>query len=160
MVKKVSAESLFLSVIVAFGLALPLGFAASKDPTVNVKDLSVGNGRQTSITIRKGKPAPSQRPEFSVLKDTQEVEGDPSVSEKEARANWKSACAEWKTETKELNKKNEVLTLDCGRPTLSRGESGQKSYTSNAKYQIKVRMRSYAKAEDLDDDDEDENDGD
>jgi hypothetical protein len=136
---------------------LPVCIAESKNPSLQIKDLPISGQRETSITIQKWKPKPSQFSKFSILKDTQEIEGDPSVSSKDARQNWKNACSEWKTETKELNKKNEIISLDCGHPTLSKEESGQKSYHSTGKYQIKVQMRMDADGQpitpDQDDDD-------
>jgi hypothetical protein len=90
----------------------------------------------------KKKPAPLPPPvEFQLIKETQEIEGEPSLGSKEAYQTWKTACNEWKSELKELNRREQILSLDCGSPKLSRAEQFQKIYRSTAKYQIKVRMQ-------------------
>ncbi len=164
----------FLSALIlgALGISLCLRDASAKNPTMKVQGISLGNQRDTSISIRKGKPIQSNRPEFTFIKGIQEIEGDPSASPKEALQSWKTACAEWKSETKDLNKNNEVLTLDCGRAVVSRTDFSQKLYRSSAQYQIKVRVRSAptvntptqtAEAvinDDGDDDEEDDGEGD
>ncbi len=115
-------------------------FSSAHGPTVNVKGLSTGDHKGTSITIRKESSQESKRPEFTILKGGQEIEGEPSVNSKDAYQNWKTACNEWKKETKDLNKNNEVLTLDCGRSALTKVDFSQKLVRSNGQYQIKVRM--------------------
>ncbi len=132
------------SFIVSLLLSLSPSLSTSRaqEPTVSVKDLPLNGPKTTSITIGKSKPLRSTHPEFTILKGSQELEGEPNANPKDAYQNWKTACTEWKTETQELNKKNEVITLDCGRSKLERAESGQKVYRSSATYQIKVRMRS------------------
>lgn len=117
-----------------FALFLVLPFFAEAQ-TVGVKDIPAGE--DTTIEIKKGKTADK---EFEILTNEDEIEGDAVPLLKEARANWKKACTEWKTETKDLNKENQVLSISCGKMQCST-VSMESTCHSTGKYTIKVRVK-------------------
>lgn len=108
-----------------------LAFAQS----VGVKDISAD--ADTTIEIKKGKK--SDR-EFEVVSGEDDIEGEAAPLLKEARANWKTACAEFKKETKELNKENQVLALSCGKMNCST-VAMESTCHSKGTYKIKTRVK-------------------
>ena len=67
----------------------------------------------TTVEVSQGVKAPAEG--YQVLTGTADIQGEPAAVLKEAQASWKAACATWKAETKELNKENQVLALNCGK---------------------------------------------
>lgn len=138
----------------------------AQDHSVKVKTISLHEGQTASVSIRKDKiqRKKSTTPEFKIIQGSREVEGDPSASSKGALQNWKTACSEWKDELKELNKTNEIIALDCGKPIAGKADYQQKIYHSNGSYQIKVRMKaqvdskSSSLTEDVEDDEDEDDD--
>jgi len=115
-------------------LALPL---LAQAQTVGVKDIPA-DGENTTIEIKKG--AKSDR-EFEVVTDEDDIEGDAAPLLKDARANWKKACNDWKAETKELNNKDsQILSMTCGKMECST-VSMESTCRSKAKYKLKVRVK-------------------
>jgi hypothetical protein len=94
-------------------------------------------GTTTTISVTKG--GTSER-EFDILSGSAEINGDPAPLSRSARDSWKSACAEWKSEVKDLNKENQVLALNCGLPKCS-SENSQTTCVSSGSYQLKVRIK-------------------
>ncbi|KHD88100.1 MAG: hypothetical protein OM95_11345 [Bdellovibrio sp. ArHS] len=103
--------------------------------SVGVKDIPADG--DTTIEIKKGKKTDN---EFEIVNGEDEIEGDAAPLLKEARANWKVACADWKKEIKELNKDNQVLSLNCGKMQCST-VAMESTCTSHAKYKMKVRVK-------------------
>ncbi len=93
----------------------------------------------TSTTIHITKGATSDR-DFDVLSSTAEITGDSDVLLKGAKNSWKKACADWKTEIKELNKDNSVLALNCNSPKCTAEQNGT-TCVSTGSYQLKVRIK-------------------
>jgi hypothetical protein len=103
---------------------------------VSVKD--VDTTQDTTIQIKKG--AQNIDKQFEIVEGTEQISGDPAPLLKEARANWKTACADWKKESKELNKDNQVLTLSCGQMTCS--TAAMESFcVSTGTHKIKTKVR-------------------
>lgn len=113
-------------------LFLPL---ITEAQSVGVKDIPAGD--DTTIEIRKGKGSDK---EFEVVTDEDSIEGEAAPLLKEARSHWKRACAEWKSELKELNKDNQVLSMSCGTMQCST-VAMESTCRSTAKYKLKVRVK-------------------
>lgn len=118
--------------ILAFVFVFPF-FAQAQ--TVGVKDIPAGE--DTTIEIKKGKTADR---DYEIITNEDDIEGEAAPLLKEARANWKKACAEWKTETKGLNKENQVLSISCGKMQCST-VSMESTCHSTGKYTMKVRVK-------------------
>lgn len=103
--------------------------------SVGVKDIPAGE--DTTIEIKKGSKTTN---EFEIITNEDEVEGEAAPLLKEARANWKKACTEWKAETKDLNKENQILSLNCGKMECST-VAMESTCHSKAKYSVKVRVK-------------------
>ncbi|UXR65906.1 hypothetical protein EZJ49_06555 [Bdellovibrio bacteriovorus] len=116
-------------------LALCLMGSFAFAQTMGVKDIPADG--ETTIEIKKG---PNVKNEFEVVTSEDEIEGDAAPLLKDARVNWKKACADWKSETKELNKENQVLTLSCGKMTCST-VSMESTCRSQTKVKIKTRIK-------------------
>jgi hypothetical protein len=85
-------------------------------------------------------PPPGSAPSSGgayIVDENAPINGDPGPLEKDARANWKKACDDWKKETKELNKGN-VISLSCNTPACSMTDTTSYSCSSTAKYKVKV----------------------
>lgn len=115
-------------------LMLPL---ISQAQTMGIKDVPVDGEGETTIQIKKGKDTTKK---FEVVNNEDEIEGDAAPLLRDARVNWKKACAEWKTETKALNKENQVISLNCGKMECAT-VSMESTCTSKAKYTIKVQVQ-------------------
>lgn len=118
----------------------PLLFSISayaQDTSVKISDIPIQE--DTSVIIKKG--AGSCGPDFEVASGMDEVAGDPSSGTKESYASWKKACEAWKKDTREMNKANQVLNLNCNLPSLIQLNSGLKIYHSSASYRLKTRIR-------------------
>lgn len=117
-----------------FLLLAPLVF--TQEPTINVKDIPATE--ETTISVQRGRGNPN-RPRFEITEGTDDLAGDPAPLLKQARANWKKACDEWKVELKELNRENQILTLSCGSPSC-RTETMETTCRSTSKHKLKVRV--------------------
>lgn len=103
--------------------------------TMGIKDIPAGG--DTTIKIEKGSKGDNT---YEITSGTDAIEGDPAPLLKEARANWKAACAEWKKETKELNKENQVITLSCGSMKCNTSAM-ETTCVSEGKHKIKVKVK-------------------
>lgn len=75
---------------------------------------------------------------FEVVELTGQINGEPQTTQDSARASWNNSCLEWKKETKELNKNNDLLGINCNTPTCSFLDSGKSQCTSTGNYQVKT----------------------
>lgn len=116
-------------------LLLVLPFFAQAQ-SVGVKDIPAGE--DTTIEIKKGTKAADR--EFEIVSEEEDIEGEAAPLLKEARVNWKKACADWKKDVKELNKENQVLSLNCGKMECAT-VSMESTCQSKAKYKLKVRVK-------------------
>jgi len=83
---------------------------------VNVKDIDTSQDK--TIEIRNG--AYSDR-DYQITTSTEDISGDAAPLLVDARKNWKTACAEWKKETRDLNRENQspTLSISCGQMECS-----------------------------------------
>lgn len=129
----------FISAIVTLTFVSHSAWAGKA--TLKVKDLDTSDDGETAIVIRKGPnaglPSPTP-PQWEIVEDSEEIEGDAAAGSQEAMANWKTACADWKKEFKELNKENKILVMNCGKATSTLQPNGQRVYSSTAKYKMKT----------------------
>jgi len=128
--------------IVLLSLVLLASGAVSAE-TVDIKDVSAaqtGEESHTTIEIKKGKPGtlPTQN-QWEVTDGTADVEGEAGATNKDAKANWKKACDSWKKETRDDNKENKVISLNCGQANCG-GDAGAKVCTSKASFKIKTKV--------------------
>ncbi len=136
--------SALCSKLLCIGFAVALaGASAAHADKAKVKVSDIDTDQDTSIVIKKGPIANiSELPEFEVVSGEQDIDGDPAANSGEARSSWKTACADWKKEIKELNKDNQVLTLSCNSPSSTLLDNGQRQMRSTGAYKLKVRIRS------------------
>lgn len=118
-----------MKVILTISLMGSLALAQS----VGVKDIPADG--ETTIEITKGTKSQN---EYTIIQSEDEIEGDAAPLLKEARVHWKKACAEWKAETKDLNKENQVLTLTCGKMECS---TVAMESTCRSKGNVKIKTR-------------------
>ena len=105
----------------------------------SVKISNISTQEDTSVIIKKG--AATCGPDYEVISGVDEVAGDPSMGVKESYSSWKAACEAWKKEVRELNKTNQVLSLNCSLPVQIRLSSGMNFYHSSATYKLRVQIR-------------------
>lgn len=94
----------------------------------------------TTISISKGTKAVGGS-EYEITEGNAEITGEPEIMEKAARASWLKACGDWKKETKDLNKDNIVLVLNCNRASCAKNETSETLCTSKADYKIKTKIK-------------------
>jgi hypothetical protein len=93
----------------------------------------------TVITVEKGVKKEGSDKAWEIVEGNSEISGDPELMQKEARASWKTACSDWKKEIKELNKSNEVLVLNCNKPSCAKADANQTVCESTGIYKVKVK---------------------
>lgn len=96
------------------------------------------------ILIQKN-PAKLQ-PQFEIITEEEEIEGEPGLGVKAARANWKEACNDWKKEIRsdhpKENKDSQLISVSCGSAKEQKGSTiGEYTFYSNGKYKIKTRTK-------------------
>ena len=112
--------------------------------TANIKDLPLDENQRTTITIEKGAPTPtpgSQPVAHEVLEGTAEIEGDSAPLQKQAKANHKKACDEWKKEVKELNASNTILMINCNLPKCAPEATAMTVCRSTGTYKIRLKLQ-------------------
>jgi hypothetical protein len=119
------------SIIFAISFFATAAFAQ----TLGVKDIPADG--DTTIKIEKGSKTNA---EYEITEGIDQIEGDAAPLLKDARLNWKTACAEWKKETKELNKENSVLTLNCGSMKCST-VAMESTCVSTGRHKLKVKIK-------------------
>lgn len=92
----------------------------------------------TTISITKGTKA-TVADQYEITEGKADIAGEPEIMVKAARASWLKACSDWKKETKELNKDNIVLALNCNSPSCTKNETSETFCTSNGSYKIKTK---------------------
>jgi hypothetical protein len=111
------------------------GWAA--DPKLKISDLPADG--DTSIVIKKGADAGTQ--DFEVVSGNEDVVGEPSPSNRGSYSSWKTACADWKKEMRELNKENALIALNCNAPTAEKDANGLTTHKSSGTYKMRVRVK-------------------
>lgn len=103
--------------------------------TMGIKDIPADG--DTTIKIEKGGKTSNK---FEISEGTDTIEGEAAPLLKEARANWKTACTEWKKELKDLNKENQVISMSCGTMACST-TAMETTCSSTGKNRIKVKVQ-------------------
>lgn len=106
--------------------------------TAAIKDIPTDE--ETTISIKKGDSAKKCEKIYEIIEGKGQIEGEPNVLVKEARASWKKACLEWKKDTKELNQENKVMALDCGKVTCAMQGNEGHVCSSEGTYKVKSKM--------------------
>lgn len=126
---------------------LALTAAQAFAQTANIKDLPLdGEEGATTITIEKGRPGvrpgqATQPVQNEVLDSSVEIEGEAAPLLKTAKANWKKACDDWKKEVKELNKDNQILSMNCGSSRCAPEATASTVCKSTATYKIRLKLQ-------------------
>lgn len=106
--------------------------------TATIKDIPASD--ETIISVKKGENAKKCEKIYEIIEGTGQIEGEPNVLLKEARASWKKACSEWKKDTREMNQESKVIALDCGKVNcVAQGAEGQVC-SSEGTYKVKTKM--------------------
>lgn len=126
---------IFISLLLLFSIA------QAQKVGVNINDVNAEEG--TTIEIKKGgaygaivKP---NEPLFEITQGEEDLSGDGAPLLKDARNNWKKSCADWKKEFKDMNKLNQILTMNCGKQVCTT-EAMETTCSSKATYKLKVRI--------------------
>jgi len=106
---------------------------------VDSHDNNESNG-DTTITIKRGIPAPTTSETYHFEDHEDTVSGDPKYSRNEARESWKEKCQEWKKEIREtLNQEDHIFKLSCGKEMDDTSlPNAQHQFSSTAKYTVKT----------------------
>jgi len=104
--------------------------------TAAIKDIPTDG--DTTISISKGK---NTQNEFQITEGTAEIAGEPELMTKAARSSWKTECADWKKEFKDLNKENQILSMSCNNPTCAKNATSETVCTSQGTYKLKTKIR-------------------
>jgi hypothetical protein len=115
-----------------------IGLSFAQQVGVQVDQINAQKHEDTVISIQKKPVLPTNQ--YEITEINAEIVGDAANLSKEARANWKSACSEWKQETKELNKENTVISLNCGQPQCSATSTVETICKSQAKGKVKIKV--------------------
>ena len=76
--------------------------------------------------------------QFEIVDGTNEVSGEPGQDTSGARTKWQKSCDVWKSETKDLNKMNQVVSMSCGSPSCAFQDNGTYICSSTAAYKLKI----------------------
>ncbi len=120
-------------VISFFTLFFSIAFAQ----TANIRDIPADG--DTNISITKGQK-PNEK-KFEIVDQENDIEGEPEVVLKEARSSWKKACDDWKKETRELNKENQIISINCGKVSCEKTENSTRTCKSTGHYKITTKVR-------------------
>ena len=102
---------------------------------VGVKVNNIDATQDTTISIKKGDVAAKRK--YVISEGEDEITGDKDVVMKNAEKNWKTACSEWKTEFRDLNKDNKIMSMTCGRMKCSK-EGVESTCASTAKHKVRI----------------------
>jgi hypothetical protein len=84
------------------------------------------------------KAATNSSGQFEVIDVSGQVVGEPELSVEAARSSWNKACQDWKVETKDLNKNNEVLGISCNSSSCTTVDIVKNQCTSTGTYKVKT----------------------
>ncbi len=125
--------------ITKFILILTLVLSTStfaQEVGVKVDKVDATSEEGTTISITKGKQSAKGK-KYTLSEGSDELVGDKDVVRKSAEKNWKKACTEWKSEFKEMNKENKIVSMSCGRMTCNK-DGVETTCESVAKYKVRV----------------------
>lgn len=121
-------------------LILAMVPAISWAQSVDVNDVAAGGGESTTIEISRG----ASKDGYKIVEVSDEIMGDANLMVKEARKSWKTACEDWKKETKSLNTDSKIISMSCGKMTCTKdGAVGAVEHTcqSQTKLVVKTKVR-------------------
>ncbi len=122
---------------------LLFSIAQAQTVGVNINDVNVEEG--TTIEIKKrsgdayGAIVKPNEPLFEITQGEEDLVGDGAPLLKDARNNWKKSCNVWKKEFKDMNKLNQIITMNCGKQVCAT-EAMETTCSSKATYKLKVRL--------------------
>lgn len=94
----------------------------------------------TTISIKKGDAAAKSEKLYEIVEGSSQIEGEPTLMSKGARASWKKACDEWKKEIRNDNKDSKVMITDCGKAQCApQGNEGSVCHSEGI-YKIKTKV--------------------
>lgn len=132
-------KNIFAVLFVASSTA---AFAQTAD--VRLKGIQAGSGdEETAIVIRKGKGKVDPTcVKYQILDENEEIWGENFNDRAKALASYKLACEEWTKKVRDLNKGNQLLAINCGKPVLKKDDASAflMSFGSTAKFKIKVKV--------------------
>lgn len=107
-----------------------------------VKVDEIPTQEDTTITIKKGTTDPTgdQCTIYHMVSGQDEIFGYQEYERNKAYKSWEVACVQWKQSMKELNKDNQILTLNCNLPKPSK-EDDRTVYRSMGTYKLKTKIR-------------------
>lgn len=103
---------------------------------VGVKVDQINTDQDTTISIKKGDSATAKK-KYVLTEGEEDISGDKDVIKKKAENNWKTACADWKKEFKELNKDNKIVSVSCGKMICTK-EGVESTCVSKATHKVRV----------------------
>ena len=109
--------------------------AVAQEVGVQVNKVNASSEEGTTISISKGTKKGAKK--FVVTEGSEELAGDKDVVLKSAEKNWQKACKEWKTEFKDNNKDNKIVSMNCGKMNCSKN-GVESTCESMAKYKVRV----------------------
>jgi len=109
----------------------------AEEASVKVKEIPTN--QDTTVLVKK--VTVSCTPEFEIVSGSAEIAGEAAAGVQESYQKWKTACSEWKTETKDLNKGNQILELNCNAPTTTKQVNDLQSHRSTGTYKLKVQIK-------------------
>lgn len=111
--------------------------AFAQEVGVKVDKVDAASEEGTTITVSKGANKNTNKKKYIVTEGSEEVAGDKDVVLKNAEKNWQKACKEWKTEFKDNNKDNKIVSMNCGKMNCSKN-GVESTCESLAKYKVRV----------------------
>ena len=109
--------------------------ASAHAENIGLKVESTNTDADTTISIKKGDSGSKKK--YTISEGENEISGDKDVLKKTAEKNWRKACDAWKSEMKENNKENRIISSNCGVMNCSK-EGVESSCSSKATYKVRV----------------------
>lgn len=89
-----------------------------------------------NVTVN-GTPSTKATKKYEINEGTEDIAGDKSTLKKTSEQNWKKACNEWRTDFKETNKNNIIISHSCG--VMDCTKAGvETTCFSKTKYKVKT----------------------
>ncbi|MCE3010724.1 MAG: hypothetical protein LW875_08935 [Proteobacteria bacterium] len=76
---------------------------------------------------------------LEVITVTGDIEGDPNPLMNQARSSWKKACEDWKKEIREINKENQVVSVNCNSPKCEKEQNLSILCKSQGTAQVRIK---------------------
>lgn len=122
-----------------FGLALLAPIFMSPAYAAEGADSKAEAKSEAKTEVPANAPSDTKKSKhFEIVEGTANLSGEPGADSAKARAEWKTACDDWKSETKALNKSNQVVSLVCGKADCAYQENGSYVCSSIAAYTLKI----------------------